>query len=324
MADRLSALRNVLWFLDALVIGGLIVLLGWLPLDRASATGRRMGMWLGPRMSDRSRKFRRNLSLAFPKKNPAEIQALLREVWGNAGAVFAEFPHLGEIAKCNGTDRLEIEVADEIRVFKDPTKPAIFVAAHLANWELNAAAVVCRGVPMTAVYSPPANPWLDRLLVRWRRPLGCRLVARQESMRPLIRELQGGRSIGLVLDQRVDSGRMIPFFGMDKATTIIPARLALRFGCELVPMRTERLQDARYRVSFYPPISPDSAEGDEVTRATEMMRKVNQLFEDWIRAAPQDWFCSKRRWPKDAKPPADLDATMESEEPPRRQEKLIE
>jgi lauroyl/myristoyl acyltransferase len=25
---------------------------------------------------------------------------------------------------------------------------------------------------------------------------------------------------------------------------------------------------------------------------------VNGLFERWIRAQPQDWVCTKRRWPK--------------------------
>jgi hypothetical protein len=30
----------------------------------------------------------------------------------------------------------------------------------------------------------------------------------------------------------------------------------------------------------------------------EMMQQVHQHFEDWIRAQPEDWFCSKRIWPK--------------------------
>jgi KDO2-lipid IV(A) lauroyltransferase len=29
-----------------------------------------------------------------------------------------------------------------------------------------------------------------------------------------------------------------------------------------------------------------------------MIQQVHQQFEDWIRQQPEDWFCSKRLWPK--------------------------
>jgi KDO2-lipid IV(A) lauroyltransferase len=121
-------------------------------------------------------------------------------------------------------------------------------------------------------------------------------------VRPFIKELNSGRSIGLALDQRVDSGQLLPFFGMDKYTTLVPARLALRHGCELIPVRSERLGGARFRVTFYPPVRPDDAALDDVEKAMQMSHKVNQLLEDWISARPEDWFCSKRIWPKDAQP----------------------
>ena len=33
-------------------------------------------------------------------------------------------------------------------------------------------------------------------------------------------------------------------------------------------------------------------------QATDMIRQVHQLFESWIRQNPEEWFCSKRLWPK--------------------------
>ena len=35
-----------------------------------------------------------------------------------------------------------------------------------------------------------------------------------------------------------------------------------------------------------------------------MSRKVNLMFEQWIRERPGDWYCTKRRWAKDAVAPA--------------------
>ena len=119
-------------------------------------------------------------------------------------------------------------------------------------------------------------------------------------MRVLMRELNKGRSIGLVMGQRVDSGTPLPFFGIPKLTTLIPARLAVRFECELVPVRAQRLEGARFKITFYPPVQPDDGTAGEVETAKQMTLKVNAMLEQWILEAPEDWICTKRRWPKDA------------------------
>jgi KDO2-lipid IV(A) lauroyltransferase len=142
------------------------------------------------------------------------------------------------------------------------------------------------------------------MLMDSRSALGCRLVPRDSSMRALLRELKAGRSIGMIMDQRVDSGAPIPFFGIDKHTTLVPARLALKHGFDLVPVRTERLEGAHFRVTFYEPLRPDDPDADELEQARQVTAKINRAFEDWIRQRPADWWCAKRRWPKDATPPS--------------------
>jgi KDO2-lipid IV(A) lauroyltransferase len=299
IADRFRVFRHLLWLVEAAFVVGVLWLIRLFPADMGSRLGRRAGSWLGPR-TEKTEKFRGNLERAFPEKSPQEIDALERAVWGNAGAVMAELCRMPLI--CDpGSGRLEVDVKGQIAAFTRPDRPpAVFVAAHLANWEICAAGVAAMGVPMTAVFTPPTNPWMDKVLGRWRRALGCRLVPRSDSMRPLLRELKEGRSIGLICDQRVDSGVMLPFFGMDKATTLVPARLALRFNCELVPVRTIRTGDARFKVVFYPPVRPGAGLATEIEQGTDMMRQVNAMFEEWILERPQDWFCSKRRWSKEA------------------------
>jgi len=217
------------------------------------------------------------------------------------GAIFAEYAQLESICR----DRLEVVIDPAIRTFQDPAhQQAVFVSAHFGNWELLAAAISQQQVPITAVFTPLQNPRLDAVLARAREHLHCRLLPRDESMRPLIRELAQGRSIGLVMDQRVDSGRAVPLFGIDKLTTLIPARLALRHGAELVPCRSDRLDDGRFLITFFAPVTADDPQADEITRAVQMSRKVNLAFEQWIRERPGDWFCTKRRWAKDAVAPA--------------------
>ena len=102
----------------------------------------------------------------------------------------------------------------------------------------------------------------------------------------------------MVMDRRVDGGTPVEFFGRDKPSTLMPARLATKFNCALVPAQVQRLQDARYRVIFHPPVMAGQHCTSESERAQDMIQQVHQQFEDWIRAKPEDWFCSKRLWPK--------------------------
>ena len=301
-ADRMPVLKHFLWGIEALVIGAFFGICALLSPDRASAAGRWLFRLAGPHL-DKTRIFRRNLSLAFPDKSMAEIEGLIREIWGNVGAVLAEYPHLQAIASDTTPQRTEVVIEGGSRVFRQSGKPAVFVAAHLSNWELPPAAGVKLGLPVSVVYTPLQNPWLDRMLYRAREKMGFSLVPRDGGMRTLIRELSRGRSIGLVVDQRVDEGEPVPFFGIDMNTTITPARLALRYDCELIPIRVERLNGARFRVTFHAPVTAPEGVTDEHRKMLAMTRKVNDLFEAWITENPQDWLCSKRRWPKDATPP---------------------
>jgi KDO2-lipid IV(A) lauroyltransferase len=289
---------KLLWMSESgivAVIGGLSRLL---PADLASRAGARLMRTIGPRL-DKTRHVRRNLKIAFPEKSEADIEALIRELWGNVGSTLAEFPHMGTICRRHGEPRVEFVMRGDPEVFRRTGKPVVFVSAHLANWEISAGAVAHLGIPLTAVYTRLQNPYLDRLLLRARQALGCRLVERDSAARELVRCLKQGTSVGLIVDQRVDSGEPVPFFGRDMLTSITPAQLALRFDCDLIPVQVQRLNGARFRIIVHEAVEADDRSADKHTRALQMTRKINGLFESWIRERPQEWMCSKRRWPKD-------------------------
>jgi KDO2-lipid IV(A) lauroyltransferase len=78
--------------------------------------------------------------------------------------------------------------------------------------------------------------------------------------------------------------------------------LALRFGCDLIPVRAERLNGTEFRFRIFPPIQPDPDIASPKDRAVQMMTEVNGLFERWIRERPEQWLCTKRAWAKDIVP----------------------
>jgi KDO2-lipid IV(A) lauroyltransferase len=299
---RLPLLQKILWAVEAAAFGTLLSISRLLSPERASTLGHRIFRVFGPHM-DKTRIFRRNLTLAFPEKSADEIEALIREIWGNLGAVLAEYPHLRTYAAAEESERLEIVINNDSPVFQHTGKAAVFVSAHLANWEIPLASAIRLGLSVSVLYTPLQNHWLDHMLYNARAQMGVNLLPRDSGIRTLVRELGNGRSIGLLVDQRVDSGEPVPFFGLDMNTSTTPARLALRYHCDLIPIRVQRLGDARFRVSFEKPIIPSEGITDEHRKILDMTRQLNELFESWIREQPQDWLCSKRRWPKDARRP---------------------
>ncbi len=290
------ALQRVVWALEAGLIGAAWTLLGALPPDVSSRLGRRLLRLVGPRLR-KHQHVRRNLAVAFPELSADARTALGREIWGNLGAILGEFPHLRSIA-ANIADHVEVEGSPQPVL--SAGGPVVFVTAHVGSWDLAPLGVKDFSLPLTVIFTPESNPFLDRFIRRFREPLGCALLDRNRSLRTLMRELAAGHSIGIVADHRVDDGEPIPFFGIP---TPVPAKLALRFDCELVPIRVERLRDTHFRVTMTEPIRPADPSASPREQARQMTREMNARFEAWIRARPEQWVCTARRWPKPPKKP---------------------
>ena len=196
-----------------------------------------------------------NLRIAFPLLDSRQLDALAGDIWGHFGAVMAEYPHLNTLSRGGSPPYTDIVMDREVKAIIDGRRPAVYVTAHLGNWELVAATIANTGTPLSVIYGPQSNPVLDRLILKQRGTLGYRLVAKTNGVRKLLRELRAGRSVGLLPDQRVDSGEPLPFFGRPAPTTTSPAWLSLRFGCPLIPVQVERTGSARYRVVFHRPLA---------------------------------------------------------------------
>ncbi len=238
-----------------------------------------------------------NLRVVRPTAEPPDLERLARACWRQFGRVVGEYPHLARLAEEPG----RIELVDRFGLARVAGgKPAIFVSAHLANWELPAAVLARAGVPLTVVHAPRANPRIQALLERQRAALGCAFLPKDGGPHALVRALRAGRSLGLLVDQRHDEADAVTFFGRPAPVALAPALLAARFAVPFVPVRVERLEGARFRLTFEPPIEP-RAVGEPRRIARDMMQRLYALFEAWIAERPEQWLCIKRRWPDPSK-----------------------
>ena len=266
--------------------------------ETASNLGGFLGRTIGPRLGI-TRRARQNLRLAFPEKTLAEIETIVRGMWDNLGRVAAEYPHLGRITAAN-SDRIELVNIATVWAPRDGPTASIQVSAHLANWEIVPIAAARNGVDVTVVVREPNNPYVRPLLDRLRGVHGgARTDKGAGGARQAVRVLRSDGALGLLFDQKMNTGIALPFFGVEAMTLAMPAYLALRFRCPLIPVRVVRLGPARFRIEALPPlVLPETA--DRNTAAAQIMTELNGILEGWIRERPEQWLWLHRRWPDGA------------------------
>ncbi len=266
--------------------------------ERASNLAARVMGWLLDPRSESIRRMALNLKVALRGRKPADIDQTTRDAAANLARVIAEYPHLQRISGQELPDFIDF-VADVPEAALTPERPpALFIGVHQANWEILSSMGAQLGKPMTIVVSPLSNPFVHQLVSQARPDAWVEQAERDQATRSLVRCLQTGRSVGLLADQRYEGGELVPFFGLDAMTAIGPAKLAIKFGCDLVPTRVERIGPVCFRITTFAAIRPDEAIENDHEKAIDMMRRVNRHFEAWIREKPGEWMCMKRRWPK--------------------------
>jgi KDO2-lipid IV(A) lauroyltransferase len=118
-----------------------------------------------------------------------------------------------------------------------------------------------------------------------------------QGARAALTHLQAGGSLGLLVDQKMNDGIAVPFFGRAAMTAPAIAQFALRFDAPILPVHVVRLGPARFRMICEPPLNI-ARTGDKKTDTYAILLAVNTTLERWIREQPESWLWLHRRWPR--------------------------
>lgn len=282
-------------------------------VERASAIGGAVLGAIGPCFRRVSMRGEANLKMIYPDWDEARVRRTIRGVWNNLGRTTTEFAHL-DAFDIEGKDaRIEIDGRDIVDRLASSGRPMIFVSAHFANWEILSVALRRIGLAYGLVYRAANNPLIDAMIIRLRAKSGTRLQIPKGSRgaRALVEALKSGRSLALLVDQKLTDGISAPFMGRAAPTGPTPARLAIKFGAPIVYASVERLPRARFRVTVRPPIFPPTT-GDHDANILDLTSRINAEIERDIRARPEQWLWLHRRWGKRLPVPEVLHAGNET------------
>jgi KDO2-lipid IV(A) lauroyltransferase len=270
-------------------------LAGVLTIDWASAMGALLARTIGPRLAV-SERARYNLRNAFPTLSEAEIAGIIARMWDNLGRVAAEYPHLPRIRVFEPGGRVETHGFEHMDHAVAQGRRMIIFSGHLANWEIGMLAAAQYGIPVAQIYRAANNTRVDRMIRRFRGAHGELIPKGAVAARRAIAVLRRGAHLTLLADQKLNDGIPVPFFGRAAMTAPALAALALRFDCDVLPARVERLGGAHFRLTVFPPL-PLPRSGNLHADIAALMAEVNRTLERWICGHPEEWFWLHRRWP---------------------------
>jgi lipopolysaccharide heptosyltransferase II len=245
-----------------------------------------------------SRKYRdlatRNLEIAFTNgKSTRELRQLVRCHFRRLGANLLCSAKLTQMPPEKILERVQVENIESMaREFRAGV-PVVLVLSHLGTWEVFAQLMptFVGFVRNSSVYQGLGNPFIDKHVRRTRSQTGLELFDRHDGFEPVIELLRSGGGVGVLSDQHAgDHGVWTPFFGRLASTSPLPALLAKRTGAALIAAGVYTTGRARWRMVF-------TERFDKTGASVAMLTsKINQVIEQQIRRAPEDWFWVHNRW----------------------------
>ena len=236
----------------------------------------------------------RNLEIAFAnEKSPRELRQLVRRHFCRLGANLLGSAKLTQMPPEKILQRVEVKNIEAMaREFRAGV-PVVLILSHLGTWEVFAQLMpkFVGFVRNASVYQGLGNPFIDEHVRRTRSQTGLELFDRHDGFEPVIELLRSGGGVGVLSDQHAgDHGVWTPFFGRLASTSPLPALLAKRTRAALIAAGVYTTGPARWRMVFTERFDQTGASVAVLTS------KINEVIEQQIRCAPEDWFWVHNRW----------------------------
>ena len=290
-------MKIIKYFFEFISIISLFSIFKIIGLRNASNLGSVLGRSVGPLF--RSKHItKQNIKIGLGNVDEKKETLIINSMWSNIGRTFAEYVFLKDF-KFNKTnfDHMQINGANHLDEIKKNNDPVIFYSGHFANFELMAMELNKSGIKCAAIYRPLNNFFLNPLMEYIRMKYICpnQIPKGRMGMREIIAKVKDGYSIALMVDQRVSEGPRTLFFNKLAHTTTVPAQLALKYNCKLVPISIERKEGTNFEIDIHHPYKIEKT-GNEEEDTKNITLKINQIIEKMIIKNPKQWIWSHNRW----------------------------
>ena len=276
----------------------LVHFIGILPRPLARAVGILLGYKMYFLLSRLRRVGMRNLDLAFPEKSRKEKRKILRGVYVSLGRQLAEFCLFPGYTRENTKNLFSYDGFENYEAAHARGNGIFYLTAHFGGWEMSSFLHSLHGHPMHIIVRDLDNPYLQRLVQRYRSIHGNQTHDKDDFARGLIEAMRKGEGVGVLMDTNMTppQGVFVDFFGTPACTASGIARVALRTDAAVIP--AFMIWDSvlgRYRLRFEPALELIRTGDDEADTLANTAR-FTKAIEDIVRRFPEQWLWVHRRW----------------------------
>jgi KDO2-lipid IV(A) lauroyltransferase len=241
----------------------------------------------------------RNLEFTHPHLLRVEIHSLTRRVFQHLGTTFLEISQMGLFSREDVLSRVRVVGAEHFRDAMNGPGGAVFISAHLGNWEMALQFAACYfPVPVVTVAKHMRFKLLDRWLTNLRTRLGARVIFKEGAFAEMARTVRSGGVVILLVDMsRRRDGVDVNFFGHKATATPGAALVALRCNSPVIPGFCFRGADGQLTVQFCPAV-PIQRTGDLRSDLIVNTQLITDVVEQAIREHMDQWFWYHRKWKK--------------------------
>ena len=247
--------------------------------------------------ADKDRKaVRGNLKVIFPEKSEREIRRISIRMFRNFAKYLVDFFRFTKIDKEYVRNSVRLENLHYLDEALAKGRGVIALSAHLGNWELGGAVVGILGYPLWVVVLPHKNKKVNDFFNAHRKSKGIGVIPLGMAVRKCFELFKHNEMVALVGDRDFNErGPVLDFFGKASYFPEGPAAFALKTGAIISPVFVLRNQDDSFTLKFEKPIEVKPGVNKE-NDLLEIISSYKIIFENYIRAYPDQWYIFRRFW----------------------------
>lgn len=284
-ADAAHAAKNYSPFF---MISTLLRLLGRLPLAWLHRCGAALGWFVYVASPVYAARMRENLTASGIYPEPRARAHALHAAVGETGKGVLEIAKIWFDDEARVAQLVSCDDWPVVEAVRAGGRGILFLTPHLGCFEA-AAQYVAKHLPITVLYRPPRQRWLEPLMIRGRTRGQARVApATLRGVRALYQALRRGEAVGLLPDQAPQMGEGVwaDFFGRPAYTMTLVRRLQKQTGAAVLFTFAERLPKGRgYILRF------EAHSGGELDE-----RSLNRAIENLVRRCPTQYLWSYNRF----------------------------
>ncbi len=237
-----------------------------------------------------------NLKVIFPLKGGREIASIRFRVFRNFAKYLVDFLRFKKLDKKYISNNVKIINLESVKEGLRRGRGVILLTAHLGNWELGGMVISQLGYSLLTVALAHKSPKVDRFFNDKRESKGMEVLPLGKAAKGCLRGLRHNRLLALVGDRDfTDKGRVTDFFGKPAILPEGAAVLSLQTGAVIIPGFMLRNKDDSFSLIFEKPLEFNLSMNRD-NDLNNIISKYKSVFEEYIRAYPDQWYMFRRFW----------------------------